>query len=531
MAQSRFPAVRIAWLLLALLAAPHGHLAAQELRIGMKAAVDGSDPHQSYSPNRNVQLQVYEPLVFQDEYQRPRPGLAQSWRLLDPLTWEFQLREGVRFHDGSPLTAADVVFSMQRARDARGIRTYGPSLRSIIAMEVTGPTTLVLRTAAPTPMLPAYLTGIAIVSAAAAADAGEAEFNGGRAAVGTGPYRWVRFTQGADVVLERAEGHWGPPEPWRRVTYRFIPNDSARVAALLAEDVDVIDAVPPSLHARVRDDARTRLVTGTSSFNFYLFLDTFRDQAPFVTGSDGRPLDRNPFRDRRVRLAISHAINRTALATRAMEGAAEPAGQIAPPGFIGHVLGLAPPAFDPALARRLLAEAGYPQGFGMTLHCTADRFAGDARSCQAIGQMLGVVGIRTQVETLPTAIFFRRAGTGFANNAEFGASMSMFASTTGLAAESMNTLLRTPNAALGHGASNRGKYSDAELDDLLGRIERELDDATREALTAQAVRRVMAEAPVVPVFFVGAAWGTRRGFTLTPRGDQYTMATGIRPLP
>ena len=531
MAHPRAFSVSLGRLVLALLLASLGAAQAQELRIGMKAAVDGSDPHQSYSPNRNVQLHVYEPLVFQDEFQRPRPGLAQSWRLLDPLTWEFQLREGIRFHDGSPLTAADAVFSLQRAKDARGIRTYGPALRSIIGMEASGPTTLVLRTSTPTPMLPAYLTGIAIVSAKAAADAGEADFNGGRAAIGTGPYRWVRFTQGADVVLERAASHWAPPEPWRRVIYRFIPNDSARVAALLAEDVDVIDAVPPSLHTRVREDARTRLITGTSSFNFYLFLDTFRDQAPFVTGADGQPLDRNPFRDRRVRLALSHAINRVALATRAMEGAAEPAGQIAPPGFIGHVPDLALPAYDPALARRLLAEAGFPQGFGLTLQCTADRFAGDARTCQAIGQMFGAVGIRTQVETLPAAIFFRRAGTGFANNAEFGASMSMFASTTGLAAESMNTITRTPNAALGHGASNRGHYSDAVLDDLLAQIEREFDEPKREALTAQAVRRVMAEAPVVPVFFVGAAWGTRRGFTLTPRGDQYTMATGIRPLP
>lgn len=504
---------------------------AQDLRIGMKAAIDGSDPHQSYSPNRNVQLNVYEPLVSQDANQRPVPGLAEAWTLLEPDLWEFRLRPGVLFHDGSRLTPADVIFSLQRARDIRGLRTYGPALRGIEAVEAVDDRRLRIRTRGPVPLLPAYLTGVVIVSAAAAVDAGEAEFNGGRAALGTGPYRWVRYTPGSDVVLDRAETWRGPAEPWRRVTYRFIPNDSARVAALLAGDVDVIDAVPSSLTARLRDSDRTRLVTSTSSFNDYIFYDHFRDRALFVTGADGQPLDRNPFRDARVRQAVSHALNRTALAERAMEGAAVPSGQISPPGYIGHDPALAPVAYDPALARRLLAEAGFPQGFNLTIHCTADRFAGDARTCQAIGQMLTAIGIRTTVETLPTAIFFRRANAGVNGEPEFTLSLSIFATTTGVAAEGMNSILRTYNAALGHGASNRGRFSDPVLDGLLARIETTLEEAPREALMREAVRRAIAENGVTPVFFLRTAWGVRRGLSLAPRGDQYTMATAIRQDP
>ncbi|MBR0655865.1 ABC transporter substrate-binding protein [Plastoroseomonas arctica] len=507
-----------------------GGAAAQELRIGMKAAIDGSDPHQSYSPNRNVQLHVYEPLVFQDAYQRPIPGLAESWRLIDATTWEFRLREGVTFHNGTPLHASDVIFSIQRAREARGIRTYSQNVRAITTMEAPDARTVILRTGGPAPMLPSLLASVGIVSAAAVGEAAsEADWNGGRAAIGTGPFRWVRYTPGADVVIERAERHWAPLEPWRRVTYRFIPNDSARVAALLADDVDVIDAVPPALQPRVREDARTRLVVATTSFNFYIFLDVYRDVAPFVTTTDGQPLNRNPYRDVRVRRALSHAINRQALATRAMEGGAEPAGQVTPPNFIGHDPDLGLPAYDPGLARRLLAEAGYPGGFGLTLQCTADRFAGDARTCQAIGQMFTAVGLRTIVETLPTSVFFRRAGTGYAQNEpEFSASMSIFASTSGLASESMNTILRTPNATLGHGASNRGRNADPVLDGLLERIESELDDTQRAALTRAATRRVMEELPVIPVFWVRSAWGVRSNIRLAPRGDAYTMATSIR---
>jgi peptide/nickel transport system substrate-binding protein len=387
-----------------------------------------------------------------------------------------------------------------------------------------------IRTRGPAPLLPVNLTTIMIVSAAAVgANATEEDFNGGRAALGTGPYRWVRFTPGSDVTIERAPRHWAPPEPWQRVVYRFIPNDSARVSALLAGDVEVVDAVPPGLYGRVRNDPRSRLHTATSAFNLYMYIDSGRDRSPFVTGPDGQPLDRNPLQDRRVRLALSHAINRVALSERAMEGGAEPSGQIAPTGFMGHVPDLGIPAFDPARARALLAEAGYPNGFGLTIHCTADRFAGDSRTCQAIGQMLTAIGIRTEVEAIPSAIFFRRANRApAAGGPEFSVSLSMFASTTGAASEGMNNILRTYNPALSHGPANRGRYSDAVLDDLLAQAERTMQDGPRDELVRRAVRRVMEDAAIVPVFFVRSGWGTARNLTLTPRGDQYTMATGIR---
>ena len=503
----------------------------QGLRIGMKAASDGSDPHQSYSPNRNIQMHVYESLVFQDQNLWPTPGLAESWRVIDENTWEFQIRQGVKFHNGMPLSAADIAFSLQRASSAKGLRTYSAQMRNVIDVQEIDERTIRIKTRGPSPLLPNNLASIMIVSAAAVgSDATEDDFNGGRAAIGTGPYRWVRFNRAQDVILERATSHWAVSEPWQRVIFRFIPNDSARVSALLAGDVDVIDAVPPALYGRVRTDQRSRLLTANSGFNFYLYIDSGRERSPFVTRADGQALDRNPLQDRRVRLALSHALNRTALADRVMEGGAEAAGQIAPPGFIGHVADLGMPVFDPQRARSLLSEAGYPQGFGLTLHCTADRFAGDARTCQSIGQMFTAIGIKAEVETLPTAVFFRRANRGVNGEPEFSISGSMFFTTSGAASEGMSTILRTYNAELGHGASNRGRFSDAELDRLITQIESMMDDARREELTQQAVRRVMSEAAIIPVFFVRSAWGMTRNLTVTPRGDQYTMATGIRPI-
>jgi peptide/nickel transport system substrate-binding protein len=508
------------------LAASCGVAQAQDLRIGFKAQVDSSDPHQLYTPNRNVQLLVYEPLVAQDAHLRLLPALAESWRHLDDTTWEFKLRD-VRFQDGSPFTAADVIFSIRRAQATEGVRTYRIYARDVAAMEAKDAHTLIIHTPRAAPLLPTNLAAFGIVSAHAAEGATDADFNGGRAAVGTGPYRWVKLTPGAQVELARNPDYWGGVEPWAHVYYRFVANDSARAAALLAGDLDVIDTVPPSLYDRIRGSGRTTLITETSNFTLYFALDQFRDRSPFVTDLAGKPLDRNPLRDVRVRQAMSLALNRVAIAERAMEGGAEPAAQFEPEGFDGYDPKLPPPPADPARGRRLLAEAGYPEGFGLTIHCTSDRYAGDARVCQTIAQMLTSIGIKTQVDALPAAVFFRRAGNA-ASEPEFSAQMSIFSSLSSIGLENMNSLVRTASASLGFGASNRGRYSNPALDRALELAETTFDDALREQRVREATEMVIADQGVIPVFYWKGSWGLRKGLTLQPRGDQYTYPTGIR---
>jgi peptide/nickel transport system substrate-binding protein len=514
---------------LLLAAAP---VSAQTLRIAFKASMDGTDPHQTFTPNRNAQLHVWETLLTQDATLRPRPQLAESWRPVDPLTWEFKLRRDAVFHDGSPFTSADAAFSILRARAATGPRTYAAAVRNVATVETPDAHTLIVRTTVPTPLQPDFLVAIAMVNARAAEGAVDADFNGGRAAIGTGPYRWVRWTPQQDVVFERSPNWRGNPEPWARVQIRFVPNDSARVAALLAGDVDVIDTVPTGLHARIRENANLQLVSGYSVFTHYFYMDAMSAQAPNITGADGQPLPSNPLRDLRVRRAITHAINRVALAERVMEGGATATGQIAAPGFIGHVPNLPVPAYDPPRARALLAEAGYPQGFNMTIHCTQDRFAGDARTCQAIGQMLTAIGIRTTVEALPMPIYLRRSATLTPGGApELSVHLAMFGSSSGIASEGLTALLRTPNAARAHGGWNRTRFSNPEFDAMLARVDSEFDPARRETLTQDAIRWVADNVPLAPIFHVGASWGAKRGLAVTPRGDQYTMATEIRPAP
>lgn len=520
------------WVLLGLTVCLAMPAAAQELRVAMKGMVDGADPHQSFSPNRNVQLHVYEPLVFQDEHLRAYPGLAVSWRAVDPTTWEFTLRPNVRFHDGSALTPADVAFSILRAKAATGIRTYASAVRNVVAVEPTGERTLLLRTSVPTPLPPAYLGSVAIVSAKAAADAAINDWNGGRAAVGTGPYKWVQWRPSQDVLLARNDDYWGTKEPWDRVVFRYIPNDSARVAALLAGDVDIADTLPAELYERLQGSDKVRLVTVDSVFTNYLYLDSLSATTPNAVANDGKPLAKNPLQDVRVRQAIDHALNRAALAERAMQGGATAAGQVAAPGLIGHVPDLAPAQYDPPLARRLLAEAGYPQGFQLTVSCTSDRFAGDSRTCQAVGQMLKAVGISPVVDALPMVIYARKWATiGPSGSSEFSATISMFGSTSGLASEGMNTILHTSDPERGLGASNRRFVSDRGLDQRLERIDRTFAEEERDTLTQEAVRYAMDQRLALPLFFVKASWGIRRDLTLAARADQYTMATTVRKAP
>lgn len=512
-----------------LLAIHGGHAASQDLRVGVRAALDVADPASSYSPNRNITLQIYEPLLLQDPALKPVAGLATAWRMRDETTWEFTLREGVVFHDGTPLTAEDVVHTVARNKATDTTQTYKSDLREIVAVEAEGPRTVVVRTRGPAPQLPFGLATFGIVSAGATRDARPDDFRGGKAAVGTGPYRWHEWTPGQGVTLTRNPAYWGAAPHWEKVAFRFVPNDSARVASLLAGDLDVIDAVPPGLTTRVEQGGSTHLLSTTAIMMLYLQLETGREQSPYVTDNDGKPLPRNPFRDPRVRQALSRAINRAAIAERAMEGAAEPAGQFMAPGLDNHDPELRPAAYDPAKARALLAEAGYPHGFRMTLTCSNDRYPGDARVCQALGQMLGAAGLRAQVETVPISILFRRRSAGADGKPDMAAFMLGYGAPNGLATSALSSLVQTMDRDRGRGGNNYTGYSNARVDSLIDAAEAEADDGRRGALVRQATRQVIEDAAVVPVYFTKAIWGLRNGLTLTPRADAFTFADTIRP--
>ena len=509
--------------LLLAMAAPSAALAA-DLRIGLSADVTSLDPHfLAAQPNLTVGRHIFDSLTHMDERARLVPGLAESWRALDARTWEFKLRRGVRFHDGTELTAHDVAFSLERPLVIKGSPgSYATYVKPIVKREVVDAHTLRLTTAVPYGALPEDINSILIVSRKATATATTEDFDAGRALIGTGPYRFVRYARGDRIELARNDAYWEGRPAWDKVTLRILPSDPARTAALLAGDIDVIEHVPTADIARLRKHAQLRLEQTVSWRTIFLHVDQHRKDPPTVVVKDSKSSAANPFMDQRVRRAMSKAINRAALAERIMEGLAIPAGNIVSPGVFGHNTDLKPEAYDPDGAKKLLAEAGYPNGFAVTLTGPNNRYINDEQVLQACAQMLARIGIRTAVEAAPMSVFLARVRAQETSFALLG--WGSFAADLAL-----RSLVASPNADKGHGTWNWGRYANAKLDALVEQALGTVDRSKREALAREAGALAMREVALIPLHHQIVSWAMRKNLAYTPRTDEFTFAHHFKP--
>jgi peptide/nickel transport system substrate-binding protein len=505
-----------------------GQGSAQSLTLAVGAPVTSIDPHyHNLTPNQALAAHIFDTLVDMDATAHPVPALAERWKLVDDHTWEFRLRT-TKFHNGADFTADDVAFTLDRVpKVANSPSSYAIFTKAITGAEIVDPHTIRLTTKGSYPLLPIDLTQVAIISRATGPNPSTEDFNNGCDAIGTGPFRFLSYKPGDRIELERNEAWWGRPPHWQHVTYRIISNDGARTAALLAGDVQFIDSVPTSDIAKLRTNAALAIADIVGLRLIYLGLDQSRDgPTPYVTGPNGETLDRNPLKDRRVREALSVAINRPALVSRVMEGAAIPSGQFLPPGSFSYVPELGPPSYDPALAKRLLAEAGYPNGFRITLHGPNDRYLNDAKIVQAIGQMWTRAGVQTAVESLPWTSF-----VGHANKQDYSAFLLGWGSATGEASNPLRSLVASWNPAKGLGTTNRGRYSNPAVDSLLDKALGTMDDAEREKLLQEATQMVFDDVAIIPLHNQKNTWAMRAGLRYLARADEETRAVDLRPAP
>lgn len=511
---------------IALMAAPS---LAQELRIGFAAEPSSIDPHyHNLSPNNMLSREVFQPLINQDKNQRLVPALAESWKTVNDTTWEFKLRRNVKFQDGSPLTVDDVLATFKRLPAVPRSPSSFSAFISGMTFEKVDDHTFRVKTAAPAPMVPTNLSTFGIISRACAEMTTE-DFNATKCKGGTGPFSYAEFKPGDRVTMVRNPNFWGPQSAWEKATFRFLTSAPTRVAALLAGDVDVIAEVPPSDVARLRANNAIEVVSTLSNRLIYFHLDHFREESPFITAKDGSKI-KNPLRDVRVRRALSMAINRPAIVERIMEGEAVPAGQLLAESFYGTSKTLKPPAFDLAGARRLLAEAGFPNGFKMKMHGPAGRYINDTKILEAVAQMYTRLGLDIEIETIPPANFFTRASTGGANNTpEFSFILVGWGAGTGETSGALLPLLGTFDRARGSGAANRGRYSNPAFDAVLTQALATVDDAKREALLGQASEMAMNDVGLIPSHFQLNTWALRKPLKMEPRADEYTLPTSISP--
>lgn len=492
---------------------------AADLKLGLAADINSLDPHFFNSgPNLSFSQHLFESLVTVDPNGKLVPGLAASWRTVDPTTWEFKLRPGIKFHDGSELTAEDVVFSLDRP--ATITHSPGPftgNTKQIVAKQVVDPLTVRLKTAAPYGPLALDLSSIFIVSKKAALHATTEDFNSGKAVIGTGPFKFASFKRGDSIELVRNDAYWGEKPQWNKVTFRILTADAARVTALLSGSVDAIESVPTADIGKLRTNPKFKLEQKVSWRTIFWTLDQTRDKSPFITDKAGKPLDKNPFKDVRVRQAISKAINRQALAERTMEGLAIPASNLNSPGIFGHNDALKEEAYDPEGAKKLLAEAGYPNGFALTLHGPNNRYINDDQIVQTVAQFLSRIGIQAKVETMPLSSYFGRARAN-----EFSFALLGWGSLAG--DFTLKTVVGTPDPQTGWGTFNWGGYANPKVDQLVQSALGSVDDKQREKFAKDAAAIALKDYAVIPSHHQYATWALRKGIKYIPRTDEFTFA-------
>jgi peptide/nickel transport system substrate-binding protein len=497
---------------------------AQNLTLGTKLELNTLDPHffAAFATSSSMQY-FFDKLVEYDDKLKIRPALALSWKLVGDTTWEFKLRQGVTFHDGTPFTADDVIFTIDRVPNVpNSPNSFAQFTRGIESLRKVDDYTIVVKTRAPSPQLLSDFANVFIVSAKAARGATTADFNSGKAVVGTGPYKLVEWVSGERLVVDRNEKYWGPRPAWARVTEKVIAKDPSRLASLLAGQVDAIDAVPIPDLERLRKDGKFALFRGPAALVHYVALDSHRDVSPFVTAKDGKPLAVNPLKDPRVRKALSLALNRDAISRRIMEGSAIPASQMLPEQFPSSSRSLKPDPFDVARAKALLKEAGWGDGFRLVLHATGDRYPNDSAVAQAIAQMWTRLGIKAEVEALPGAVFFTRASKQefSAFSAQYGAEDSM---------NSLRALVATYDPSKGYGTANRTRYSNPVVDSLLTESLTTMDDELRQQKLERAINFAIADQPLIPVFFPSFDFAAKKGLTVTPRAQRRFNAMMVTP--
>lgn len=498
---------------------------AEQLTMGLASEQSSIDPQFSRTGNnQNTSQMIFERLVRFDENLQMSPGLATEWTNLDPLTWEVRLREGVTFQDGSPFTADDVIFSLARAPEVpNSPAPYTDMVANLDTVEKVDDHTLRITTKTPDPALIEDIGRVFIVSKAATEGMTSEDFNSGKAAIGTGPYSFVSWTPGETLQLKAYDGYWGDKPEFDDVTVRFISNAAARVAALLSGSVDLINEVPSTDAPQIEAGGKDKVLFEPSGRVIYLALSMRGDTAPGVTDLAGKPLTVNPFRDPPVRKAISLMIDKQMIVDRLLGGAGVPAAQLVADTLGRHApeLTVTPP--DLAQAKALLTEAGYPDGFGITIVSSNDRFPGDADLAQALGQMLTRGGQKVNaVQVFPYNVYSKAATAG-----DYGAYVFSLGVSTPTSAPLLGSLLSTYDPDAGTGAFNRMRFSDPEFDKALAAADAEFDPVKRDEMLAEATRIAFAQTPIIPLYWQKVAWAMKDGLTLSAGLSESTLPQNV----
>ena len=488
---------------------------AQTLRWSSQGDMQTTDPHsQNEVMTNSLNNQVYEALTRRQKDGVVGPSLATEWTQVTPLIWRFKLRPNVKFHDGTPFTADDVVFSMQRLRDPNAPqRVYANAVGIPKAID---PLTVIFTLDKPNPIVPEMMTTLFIMSKRWCEQnrvtrpldfKKQEESYASQNANGTGPFTLVSRQPGVKTVFKRNPAWWGKFEGnLQEFVFMPISNDATRTAALISGEIDFVIDPPPRDVARLRSMPQLKVLDGEENRLIYVGMDQTRDK--LLYGSV--PGDKNPFKDIRVRRALYHAIDIEAIKTKLMSGYSVPTGGLTPSArgaYNDPKLETRLP-FDLAQSRKLLAEAGYPDGFEVTMDCPNNRYINDERICIALASMWAQVKIRVKVNAMPRTLFFPKAE-------KFDTSLYLAGWGGGTTdAEVMLTPVLRNRGEQGVGVSNYGGSINNEADALAAASTIETDPKKREGLVKAALQSFREQVNLIPLHRQVIPWAMKREVSL-----------------
>lgn len=483
-----------------------GVAGAKTLRMAYDADPVSLDPHEQLSGG-TLQLShmIFDPLVRWTKDLGFEGRLAESWTRLDENTVRFELRKGVKFHSGNPFTAADVKWTIDRLKtspDFKGL--FAPFTEAKVIDEDT----VDLVTEKPFPLILHLSTYVFAMDSkfysgtdANGKDKGAIVKHGDAFAStnvsGTGPFIVTAREQGVRVEFKRFTGYWDKNSPGNvdNVVLTPIKEGPTRVAALLSGDVDFITPVPPTDLERIKKDPKIDLVTmaGTRIITFQLNLE--RVEA---------------FKNRKVRQAIVYAVNNDGIVQKIMKGFATTSGQMSPKGYLGHNPNLTP-RFDLAKAKQLMKEAGYENGFSVTMMAPNNRYVNDFKIAEAVASMLSKINIKVNLTTMPKAQYWPKFDERAADIMMIG-----WHSDTEDSANFSEFLLMTPNKETGYGQYNSGNYSNAKLDALTIQSQSMTGEAARIKVLKEIETIAYEEAAFIPLHWQNLAWAAKKGVNVEP---------------
>ena len=476
------------------------------------------DPHsQNHATTNTMVMHVYEGLTRYDRNYKVEPALATSWQQLSPTQWRFNLRKNVKFQDGAPFTADDVVFSFERIKQPQG--TMQIYIAGIKEVKKVDDNTVDFILEAPQPILLRNIIDFRIMNRAWSVKnksqniqdyKAREETYASRNANGTGPYILKEWAPDQRIVFTQNPNWWDKRDGnVTDVIYTPIKADATRVAALVSGDVDMVTDLPTQDVARLRQNANLKVLEGPEVRTIFIGMDQYSNELAYSNVKG-----KNPFKDIRVRKALNLAVDRAAIQRTIMRGLSIPAAIMVAPGVNGHTPELdrvAPVDVDGA--KKLLAEAGYPDGFEFTLDCPNNRYVNDEEICQALVNMWARAGLKAKLNAMPFATFIPKI-----LKHDTSAYMLGWGVATYDALYSLQSLVRTKTTGA-DGNFNLGRVSNAKADQLIDAIKTETDTAKRDAMLREALKLTADEALYVPLHHQMRPWAMKKNITTVHRSD------------